>query len=130
VSSSQCLWLVVGWMDGQCSIQVYFNTKFGGRVDQSKVLFGVKKEGNQRDFFVVKGIIGQRYYKAESIKRIDNWSKRIDSVTLVNPSHVLYCQSQFAVKANELTEGKSPLNFAMVIAAQGINGYLSVSAIT
>jgi hypothetical protein len=30
-------------------------------VDQSKVLFGVKKEGNQRDFFVVKGIIGQRY---------------------------------------------------------------------
>jgi len=82
---------------------------------------------------------GQRYYwtkvlriglLAESIKRIDNWSKRIDSVTLVNPSHVLYCQSQFAVKANELTEGKSPLNFAMVIAAQGINGYLSVSAIT
>ena len=66
----------------------------------------------------------------ESINRIDNWSKRIDSVTLVNPSHVLYCQSQFAVKANELTEGKSPLNFAMVIAAQGINGYLSVSAIT
>jgi hypothetical protein len=26
-------------------------------VDQSKVLFGVKKEGNQRDFFVVKGIL-------------------------------------------------------------------------
>ena len=30
VSSSQCLWLVVGWMDGQCSIQVYFNTNSGG----------------------------------------------------------------------------------------------------
>ena len=45
---------------------------------------------------------------SESINRIDNWSKRIDSVTLVNPSHVLHCQSQFAVKANELTEEKSP----------------------
>ena len=30
VSSSQCLWLVVGWMDGQCSIQVYFNKNSGG----------------------------------------------------------------------------------------------------
>ena len=38
--------------------------------------------------------------------------------------------SQSQVKANESTEVKSPLDFAMVIAAQGINDDLSVSAIT
>ena len=30
LSSSLCLWLVVGWMGGQCSIQVYFNKNSGG----------------------------------------------------------------------------------------------------
>ena len=33
-----------------------------GVVYHSKVLFGVKTERNQWVFFVVKGIIGQRYY--------------------------------------------------------------------
>ena len=40
-------------------------------VDQSKVLFGVKKEGNQRDFFVVKGIL---------------WTKGLRIVLLAGPN--------------------------------------------
>ena len=45
-------------------------------VYHTKVLFGTKKERNQWVFFVVKGIIGQRYYES------DFWQSQSNELTI------------------------------------------------